>query len=128
MIPKTSHINRLPLFQRTAWICLIAIFAVFFLIGPAWAAPAWITITSSHYDSHCGNETGRTPQEALDGTDHWAHYVPSPHWLIFDLGQTYTVEQVRGRSSSDSDPTDVDIYVSDVKGSWGTAVATGITQ
>ena len=37
VIPKTSHINRLPFFQRTAWICLLSIIAVFCLISPAHA-------------------------------------------------------------------------------------------
>ena len=37
VIPKTSHINRLLFFQRTAWICLLSIIAVFCLLSPAHA-------------------------------------------------------------------------------------------
>ena len=68
-----------------------------------------------------------TIEEALDGTDYWVHEVDEAHWFILDLGATYTILYVKGRSKSTDDPIDVDIYVSDDKENWGSAVATGIS-
>lgn len=95
------------------------------LFAPTVAAD-WIGINSSHYDSHCGTSGTRTIQEALDGTDFWEHLVDETHWFIVDLGQTYNVTKVRGRSNYVYDPTSINIYVSDNKEDWGVAVATGI--
>lgn len=90
-------------------------------------ADSWLGITSTEYDSHCGDSWGYTAEEALDGSDYWEHDVDETHWLILDLSETYTIKKVSGRSFSNFDPTDVDVYVSDSKASWGTAVATNIT-
>ena len=94
---------------------------------PADAADAWIGISSTHIVSHCGEESGKTLAEALDGTDVWNHAPDEVHWFELDLGQVYTIKQVRGLSLSNSDPIDVDIYVSLNGTDWGTAVATGIS-
>lgn len=90
-------------------------------------ADAWIGINSSHIDSKCGEEGDGTLADALDGTDQWDHDVSEVHWFILDLGQTYTIKKVRGRSDWVRDPTDVDIYVSNDKEDWGEARATGIS-
>jgi len=90
----------------------------------------WIGVGSSHYDSHCGDDGARTIEEALDGTDYWLHEVNETHWFVLNLGQTYNITKVRGRSDYPiltRDPDDVNIYVSDDKANWGTAVASGIT-
>jgi len=95
-------------------------------IPSAVAIPGWVGINSSHYDSHCGDDGAHTVEEALDGTDYWGHVPAEVHWLILDLGSTYNVQKVRGRSSLANDPTDVNIYVSDDKENWGGAVVSGI--
>ena len=87
----------------------------------------WLTVDSTNYDSHCGDSLGHTVEEALDGTDYWQHNVEETHYLILDLGVSYNVTNIRGRSDIGStDPTDVNIYVSDDKDSFGAAVASGI--
>lgn len=89
-------------------------------------AGAWLGISSAELDSLCGEDVGHLLADALDGTDDWQHTESAAHWFILDLGETYRVTKVRGRSQSGVDPLDIDIYVSDVKGVWGDAVATGI--
>ncbi len=93
--------------------------------------PDWITITSSHYEDHCGDSFGHTIQEALDGDDFWDHFVNETHWFILDLGASYNIQKVRGRSLHTRDPTDANIYVHPTTktegGDWGVAVASTIT-
>lgn len=91
-------------------------------------ADAWIGISSLHIDSLCGETGGdETLANALDGLHRWTHYVDEAHWFILDLGQTYTIKKVRGRSIQTDDPIDVDVFVSDSKVDWGAAVASGIS-
>lgn len=90
-------------------------------------ASDWIGISSTYYDSHCGDDGSRTIEEALDGSDYWRHVITETHWVILDLGVSYTISKVRGRSNATYDPTDVDIYVSEDGITWGAAVASGIT-
>lgn len=87
----------------------------------------WLGITSANYDSSCGSSSGFTVSTALDGTTYWYHTTNETHWFIIDLGASYTITKVKSRSNSDSDPIDVNIYVSNSKVDWGDAVATGIT-
>jgi PKD repeat protein len=88
----------------------------------------WLGITGNNRDSECGyDHISVTFEKALNGTSFWAHAVDETHWGIVDLGQSYTVKKVRGRSDFMDDPTDVNIYVSENKTSWGTAVTTGIS-
>ena len=92
-------------------------------------AAGWLGIGSAHLDSDCGDDGGSTTIEnALDGTDAWVHTANETHWFIIDLGQVLNVQQVRGRSGGDlsRDPILVDIYVSEDKVTWGTAVASNI--
>ena len=86
----------------------------------------WLGINSSHLDSHCGNSGVRKLDEALDGTDSWDHDVDETHWFILDLGVSYNITKVRGRSDDTDDPIDVNVYVSNDKENWGVAVASGI--
>lgn len=76
-------------------------------------ADDWLGISNAEYDSHCGDDFGFTPQDALDGISIWVHITDEVHWLILDLGQTYTIKKVRGRSNRDSDPIDINIYIDD---------------
>ncbi len=69
-----------------------------------------------------------TPVDAMNATAWWECNSPHVHWAIFDLGLSYLISQVRGRSIADYDPTDVDIYVTDDMGDWGVAVTTGIAN
>lgn len=89
---------------------------------------AWLDIDSSNYESHCDNESGKTPQEMLDGTDQWWHIHNSVHNLVVDLGSSQLVTKIRTKSNGTfgSIPNDVDIFVSDDTGDFGTAVETGI--
>jgi hypothetical protein len=87
----------------------------------------WLGVSSSDIYDFCGEETGLTLAEALDGTDVWEHLVNETHYFVIDLGASYTVKMVRGRSYHLADPTDVNIYVSTDGSTWGTAVAAGIT-
>lgn len=87
----------------------------------------WLGISSAEYDSHCGDDVGHTVWEALDGTDFWYHEVNHIHYLILDLGQTYTIKKVRGRSKTGNDPTHVLIYVSDDMGNWGDPISGAIS-
>jgi len=91
-------------------------------------AADWLGISSDEYDSHCGDDGVHKIDEVLDGTDYWGHQVDETHWLILDLGQTYTIEKIRGRSNSVRDPIDIDVYISDSKEDWGSAVASNITD
>lgn len=90
-------------------------------------AGGWLKIQSGHLHSTDSGETSL--RYALDGTGtYWSAPTDVEHWFILDLGRTLTVEKVRSRSNQTQDPTDVDIYVSDTIGTWGTAVATGISS
>lgn len=99
------------------------------IFGTINAADDWIGINHTHlYDNeYCGEEYAGMLGEALDGTANWEHYIKEEHWFILDLGETYTIKSVCGRSNFNSDPTRVDIYVSDDLGDWGLAVALDIT-
>lgn len=91
-------------------------------------ADAWLGISSSEldsYDNQFSVEFGVAA--ALNGAGPWKTLADMPHWIILDFGVSYTVKQIRGRSQQEWDPIDVEIYVSDIKGTWGVAVATGIS-
>jgi len=94
--------------------------------------PVWLGIDSSHLDSYCGHGDNQPCANALDGTGTWYHWVDGAeadeHWLILDLGASFIVSEVRSRSMTSMDPTNVDIYISDDKEDWGEAVATGISD
>lgn len=90
-------------------------------------ADAWLGISSSELDSDCGSTSGYTVGGALDGTSFWYHSGSLPHWFIIDLGATYLIKKMQGRSITTGDPYRVDVYVSDDKESWGDAVATDIS-
>lgn len=87
----------------------------------------WLGIDSSNLNSFCGEGVSLPLSEALDGDNVWAHNTDETHYFILDLGESYLVEKVRGRSFHTQDPIDVNIYVSDSLSSWGDAVATEIS-
>lgn len=87
----------------------------------------WLGIDSDNLDSYCDHTSLHVLTDALDGIGQWLHYVDHTHWFIIDLGAIYTVTKVRGRSDSGADPINVNIYVSNDKENWGSAVATAIS-
>jgi hypothetical protein len=100
---------------------------------PPSVVDAWLDINSSHYYTCCGEENAQhSLASALEGISSWEHYVNHIHWFILDLGETYNIKKVKGCSNGHNagywDPTNVNIYVSDDKSNWGTAVATGISK
>lgn len=109
-------------------ILLLSCLVVLVIVKKGEAAEGWLTITSSHYDSHCGDTGGHTLLEALDGDrDRWDHTANENHWFILDLSQNYSITKIRGRSIMTKDPIDVDVYISLDKVSWGSAVKANIT-
>lgn len=96
---------------------------------PVSAAPEWLSDTvdlSTLLDSFCGEEVGFELAGALAGTGYWYHIHSETHWFILDLGSSYNLTAMKGRSLTDGDPTSVDLYVSDDVGDWGAAVASGV--
>jgi len=91
-------------------------------------AADWLEVNSSNIDSFCGEESGESLASAFDSVNAWwGHNTAEVHWFIIDLKQSLTITKVRGRSLRPADPVDVNIYVSDDKENFGTAVATGIS-
>jgi len=96
-------------------------------------AADWLGINSSHLMAggagvaFCYEEAAGQVAGALGGTNLWECYTTHTHFFIVDLGQTYNVQKVRGRSYSSDDPIDLNIYVSDNIEAWGAAVASGIS-
>jgi len=86
----------------------------------------WLGISSANLHSDCG-DSGYPVEDALDATSYWYHTIGEVHWFIIDLGASYTISKLRAYSNSSFDPDDVDIYISDDAGSFGTAVHTNIT-
>ena len=88
-------------------------------------ASAWLGVNSNNYYS-ASYDPYSYLWSALDGTTAWVS-VGDAKWGILDLKESRLVSQVRGRSNTSADPTDVDIFVSDDPTVWGTAVVEGIT-
>jgi len=109
---------------------LFLFLSLLFLIPfSCWAAGAWLELNHLNIDSLCGEDSPFTLVQAMSGGGYyWRHSTTEVHWFILDLGQTYTITKVKGRSSTSDDPTDVDIYVSDDKEDWGDPVITGISD
>lgn len=88
----------------------------------------WEDIDSSNHESDCGSNAPQTPQAMLDGTDIWSHVVNHVHVLVIDLNSSKLVTKIRTKSNGVGSalPNDIDIFVSDDTGDFGTAVETGI--
>ncbi len=81
--------------------------------------------TPSAINDKCGEDATYNSGNMIDndtGT-RWTHYVSEAHWIIFDMGETYTVKKVQiyhtqyvslGAPSA--------IYVSDDTGDFGDSV------
>jgi len=84
----------------------------------------WLEINSAELHSDCGDDgTAETWEAFADGTDQVAHSVDEVHWVIFDLGASYTVSKVMFHAPFNSGaPDDLDVFVSTDGSTWGTAV------
>ena len=93
------------------------------------ASADWIGVNSSNINSFCGQYDSETYSLAygLNGNGRWVHDDNHVHWFILDFGDSYFIEKVRGRSNYNMDPIDVNIYVSEINGSWGSPVASNIS-
>lgn len=90
-------------------------------------AADWLNIGSAQLHSKCGEDPSYLLADALDGLNVWYHDFEGVHWFILDLGQSYTITKVKGRSNYPAmDPYHLDIYVSDDIENWGAAVKTNI--
>ena len=56
---------------------------------------AWVTPTAIH--AKCGESAGHPASNTIDGSlsSEWNHTIGHEHWIIFDLGETKTVQKVR---------------------------------
>jgi len=85
----------------------------------------WLGINSTNKLSVCGEDVGYELNKALDGTGVWYHSAATPHQFVLDLGYTYYIQRVRGRSiTTGCDPINVEIYVAENLLDYGDAVAT----
>jgi hypothetical protein len=84
----------------------------------------WLGIGSSELVYAC--EFKLELGEALDGMSCWSPIMNHDHEFILDLGKTYRIKKFKGRSDTEFDPTNVDIYISADNSTWGTAVASDI--
>lgn len=91
----------------------------------------WTTPSAIH--SKCGDSAEQPASNTKDeDTDtFWRHGSLCYHWIIFDLGQTYTISKIRLYQYSVSiarwgKTNGLDVYVSDDPTSWDSAVWTGV--
>jgi hypothetical protein len=89
---------------------------------------AWLNTSSTQYSSSCGSTGGFTPQNMLDGSGAWYHLVNEEHSLILDYGTSALRPKIKTKNVgvAGSIPDDIDVFVTDDTGDWGTAVETGI--
>ena len=107
-------------------ICLaICIVLAFFMVKIAFSADDWHTPTA--INDKCGENVSEQywAVNMIDentGT-YWYHDVSEEHWIIFDMGETYTVKKVRVYHvpyNTGNEPKEV--FVSDNTESWGASV------
>lgn len=83
-------------------------------------ADAWVTPTAIHSD--CGHSGDSVSSLLIDndlGT-YWQHDGAEEHWVIFDMGETYTVKKVRCYHLGYVHWVELgEIYVSDNPEDWG---------
>ena len=63
--------------------------------GVSISALAWVSPTAIH--SKCGEDVAYPASNTIDGdlSTRWEHGIGHEHWIIFDLGETKTVQKVR---------------------------------
>ena len=135
-IKGTSHCYQVTVYPRTAFGDLEQIMATLsiqdhagnMLTSPSWsfttAAPSsviWKTPEAIYSEYLFGS-----PEYAIDDHPETGNVAApfSKHWVIFDLGQSYKVSQVRLLLSSKNNIRLWNIFVSDNLNDWGAAVKT----
>lgn len=88
----------------------------------------WVVPTSANLYDFCGEYSESYDlDDALDQLGQWYDLVTHEHYFVLDMGSSLNVGKIRlSKTSAILPPDDVDVYVSDDTGDWGTAVATGI--
>lgn len=90
--------------------------------------PTWTTPSAIH--SKCGETSIYVATRAIDNDtgNYWWHNSTCYHWIIFDLGQTYTVSKIRlfQESARWGQSSGLDVYVGDDPANLGSAVWTGV--
>ena len=89
---------------------------------------AWLDIDSTEHHSNCGFTVPPfgTAQNMLNGVDMWGHAENHLHFLIIDLGSSVNVAKMRTKNIGNAANDDIEVFVSDDLGDFGTAVMTGI--
>lgn len=93
-----------------------------FVLDPDWTTPSGIHST-------CGTNTNNLIDgKTSDDVDASYHYVSELHYVVFDMGSSVDVQQVRfymgDYYGGDYSLGNGNIYVSDDTGNWGSAVST----
>jgi len=83
---------------------------------------AWEDFTSADLYSHCGDTGADIVENLLDGTGNWAHVVNHEHTLVLDMGSSKEVTKIRTKNRGVLKNDDVDVYVSDTIGTWGSSI------
>ncbi len=93
-------------------------------------AKQWIELNGNFIDSYSYiGYQANTITSAFWGSRQWWLNRVEVHWFVVDMGESYVISKIRGRSNSPNvNPTDVDVFVSDDKENWGSAVATEISS
>lgn len=80
----------------------------------------------SSVDSSCGYST-YPASNTIDGNTatYWSHTTSERHWVIYDLGTDYIVNQIQVYYGSGGRINDVYVYVSSDKSNFGTDVVSG---
>lgn len=108
--------------KKKLFLICLAIFIVLLLlmVKLAFSADDWVTPTAIHSD--CGHTGDSVSSRLIDddlGT-YWQHDGTEDHWVIFDMGETYTVKQVRCYHVQYVHWVEVgEVYVSDDVENWG---------
>ena len=78
----------------------------------------WLGIDNTNYDSDCGDTGGNIVADTLKGSGYWQHEQDHTHFFVVNLGAHYIVKYVRGRSNTNFDPEEVNIYISGDNSTW----------
>jgi len=97
--------------------------------GASIKSPVWQTPTAVH--SKCGESAFYTATRTIDDilNKFWWHHTTENHWIIWDLGATYTVSKVRiyqWTSYFFGAALGLYVYVSDDPADWGASVWDGV--
>ena len=101
-------------------ICLTIFILLFlFMVKIVFPADGWVTPTA--IENSCVTATNMIDDDTATGI---SHYVTEGHYIVFNMGETYTVKKIRMWDNPGyGQVTDISaIYVSNDTGNWGTLV------